>query len=51
MGTWVTEAINFSETDRDQKAMGRHMQSAESIKKKLLKILNLAKLSFKNKMK
>lgn len=31
MGTWVTEVINFSEMNSDQKAVGRHMQSAKSI--------------------
>lgn len=42
MGTSATETINFLETNRDPKAVGRHKQSAKSIlKKKLSKILNL----------
>ena len=45
MGTWVTEAINFSETNSDQKAVGRHMQSDKSIKK-VVKNLKFSKTIF-----
>ena len=31
MGTSATEKINFLETNRDPKAVGRHKQSAKSI--------------------